>query len=89
MGQMSSQCSKAEPTDFGDDRLGREIGGFVPSSVLSSRVPRYWAILQGEKFVQPFNSFEAQLVDLSLWHDVQGLVMPDCSVSLGVIKRNV
>src|SRR5437764_15011129 len=49
----------------------------------------YCAIRQGEAVPHPLNSFVAQSVDLSLWHEVQGFGIPDCSVSTGVINRNV
>ena len=49
----------------------------------------YWPILRGDSVDYSFNSSVAQSVDLSAWHDVQGFGIPDCPVSVGVMKRNV
>ena len=43
----------------------------------------------GDTFDHFFNSEIAQVFVLPVWHAVQGLGMPDCSVSTGEIKRNV
>lgn len=49
----------------------------------------YWATIQGEIEVHWRSWDLAQVVDLSLWQEVQGLGMPDCSVSRGEMKRKV
>jgi len=43
----------------------------------------------GDTFDHFFNSVIAQAFVLSVWHEVQGFGMPDCSVSTGEINRNV
>lgn len=43
----------------------------------------------GEKLVQLFNAPIAHAFVLPVWHVVQGLGMPDCSVSTGETNRNV
>ena len=49
----------------------------------------YWATRQGEVLLHFASSCLAQAFDLSLWHETQGLGMPDRSVSEGVMKRKV
>ena len=43
----------------------------------------------GDTFDHFFNSVIAQVFVLSVWHDVQGFGMPDCSLSTGETNRNV
>jgi len=44
---------------------------------------------QGEVEDQDLSSRAAQSFDLSLWHEIQGFGMPDRSLSIGVMNRNV
>jgi hypothetical protein len=43
----------------------------------------------GDTEVHSLSCCLAQSLDLSLWHEVHGFGMPDCSVSSGDMKRNV
>lgn len=86
IGSLLELIVKGHPMGMKQDRVaGAMTTGMAPPV----RGFNQFATRHGEVVVQALSASMAQALDLPLWQDVQGLGMPVCSVSTGLINRNV